>query len=75
MENPRTVVQRNPDKNFEVHLTLLSEEVEVPPLDINGRSAGDWLFLFCGQTLLPGRFLLDTPVTISYTLLVAYMLH
>ena len=34
VENPRAVVQRNPDKNFEVHLALLSEEVEMPPLDV-----------------------------------------
>ena len=41
----------------------------------NGRGAGEWLFLFCGQTLLIGRFLSDTPVKISYPLLVAYMLY
>ena len=34
VENPRAVVQRNPDKNFEVYLALLSEEVEMPPLDV-----------------------------------------
>ena len=26
----------------------------------NGRGAGEWLFLFCGRTLLTGRFLSDT---------------
>jgi hypothetical protein len=33
------VVERNPDKNFEVYLASLSEELEMPPLDIRWTTA------------------------------------
>ena len=33
-EDPCKAVQRNPDKNFEVRLAALSEEDQIPPLDI-----------------------------------------